>query len=186
MLGAAAGASAAPLADLLALGIGGPARIGTAAIALLLTIGTLNAFFAGAAKLGAALGRDGALPAWFARGSAAGEIPRRSLVVCSTLGLAALAGIGVLGLDLQVSVLATTGSFSLVYAVGTAAAVRLLPRGTWARRAAVVALLAVIVLLGLTGGYVVWALVVAGAALGYDAFARRRSQVVDALGRVSR
>ena len=52
-------------------------------VAVLLTIGAMNAYFAGAAKLGAALGRDGALPVWFARGSAAGEIPRRSLVVVS-------------------------------------------------------------------------------------------------------
>ena len=112
-----------------------------------------------------------ALPAWFARGSAVGEIPRRSLAVVSVLDLAVLAGLSLFELDLEVSVLATTGSFSLVYVVGTAAGVRLLPRGTWAHRAAVIALFAVLVLLGLTGVYVVWALAVAGAALAYDAYA---------------
>lgn len=172
VLGSAAGSSPAPLSDLLALGVGGPVRAITAVVAVLLTIGAMNAYFAGAAKLGAALGRDGGLPAWFARGSAAGEVPRRSLAVFSVLGLAALGAFGALGLDLQVSVLVTTGSFSLVYVVGTAAAVRLLPRGTWAHRAAAVALLAVTVLLMLTGVYVVWALAVAAAALVYDAYAR--------------
>jgi amino acid efflux transporter len=173
VLGSAAGSSAAPLSDLLALGIGGPVREITAVVAVLLTIGAMNAYFAGAARLGAALGRDGALPTWFARGSAAGEIPRRSLLVVGSLALAALAAYAALGLDIEVSVLVTTGSFSLVYVVGCAAAVRLLPHATWARRAAVVALVAVTGLLVLTGVYVVWALAVAAAALAYDAYANR-------------
>ena len=176
VLGAAAGSSPAPLSDLLAIGIGGPVRPITAVIAVLLTVGAMNAYFAGAAKLGAALGRDGALPAWFGRGSAAGEVPRRSLVVFSGLALVALAAFGALRLDLEVSVLITTGSFSLVYVAGTAAAIRLLPRGTWARRAAVVAFLAVTALLILTGAYVFWALGVAAAAVAYDAYARRRTR----------
>ena len=171
VLGSAAGTSAAPLSDLLALGIGGPVRAITAVVAVLLTIGAMNAYFAGAAKLGAALGRDGALPVWFARGSAAAEIPRRSLLVVSILALLSLAAFGVLELDLQVLVLVTTGAFSLVYAVGTASALRLLPRGTWAHRAALGALLAVVGLLVLTGVYVIWALALAAAALAYDAYA---------------
>ena len=173
VLGSAAGTSAAPLSDLLALGIGGPVRAITAVVAVLLTIGAMNAYFAGAAKLGAALGRDGALPVWFARGSAAGEIPRRSLLVVSVLALLSLAAFGALELDLQALVLVTTGAFSLVYAVGTASALRLLPRGTWAHRAALGALLAVVGLLVLTGMYVIWALALAAAALAYDAFANR-------------
>ena len=70
-------------------------------------------------------------------------------------------------------VLVTTGAFSLVYAVGTASALRLLPRGTWAHRAALGALLAVVGLLALTGIYVIWALALAAAALAYDAYANR-------------
>ncbi|HLL62716.1 MAG TPA: amino acid permease [Propionibacteriaceae bacterium] len=173
VLGSAAGSSAAPLSDLLALGIGGPVREITAVVAVLLTIGAMNAYFAGAAKLGAALGRDGALPTWFARGSAAGEIPRRSLLVVATLALVSLAAFGLLGLAIEALVLLTTGVFSLVYVVGTASAVRLLPRGTWARRAAVVALVAVLGLLALTGPYVVWALLLAAAGLGFDTYANR-------------
>ena len=173
VLGSAAGSSAAPLSDLLTLGVGGPVREITAVVAVLLTMGAMNAYFAGAAKLGAALGRDGALPAWFASGSAAGEIPRRSLLAFGGLALVALTAFGVLDLDVEVSVLVTTGSFSLVYVLGCAAAVRLLPRGTWAHRCAVVALVAVTGLLVLTGVYVVWALAVAAAALAYDAYANR-------------
>ena len=89
VLGSAAGSSAAPLADLLAIAFGGPARGVTTVVAVLLTVGAVNAYFAGGARLGAALGRDGALPAWFARGSTAGEVPRRSL------GFVTVAGHGV-------------------------------------------------------------------------------------------
>ncbi len=172
VLGPATGSSEAPLAELLAIGIGGPVRAITAVAALLLTVGTMNAFFAGAAKLGAALGRDGALPAWLARGSQAGDVPRRSLLVLSGLSAVALTIVATTGASTRVLVLLTTGSFVLVYVLGTAAAVRLLPRRTWARRAAVVALVSVVVLLIVTGAYVLWAVGIGVAALAYDRFRR--------------
>jgi amino acid efflux transporter len=49
VLGPAAGRSTAPLADLLARGLGGPARVLAAALAVLLTLGVMNAYLAGAA-----------------------------------------------------------------------------------------------------------------------------------------
>jgi amino acid efflux transporter len=64
VLGPRAGDTVAPLSDLMALAVGEGARPATAFVALLLTIGAMNAYFAGAAKLGSALGRDGALPHW--------------------------------------------------------------------------------------------------------------------------
>ena len=171
VLGPATGASEAPLAELLAIGVGGQVTWLTAGVAVLLTVGAMNAYFAGAAKLGAALGRDGALPAWFARGSRSGEVPRRSLAVVAGLALALVAA---LGIGATSSALLATGSFVLVYILGTAAAVRLLPRGTWAHRAALVALVCVSALLLTLGGYVVWTLAVAGAAVAYDGHRRRR------------
>jgi amino acid efflux transporter len=167
VLGPGAATTQAPLAELLAVGLGGPARIVTAAVAVLLTLGAMNAYFAGAARLGAALGRDGALPAWFARGSSAGEIPRRSLATVAALSGLALAIVAATGLSARAPVQLTTGSFVLVYVLSTAAAVRLLPRRSWSRRAAVVSLAAVSVLLVINGWYVLWALGVAAAALVY-------------------
>jgi amino acid efflux transporter len=168
VLGPTAGSTGAPLSELLAIGVGGRVKTITAIAALVMTIGAMNAYFAGAARLGAALGRDRALPAWFARGGSAGEVPRRSLAVIAALssvalGLTALAHVGP-----RPSVLLTTGSFVLVYIVGMAAAVRLLPPRTLARRAAVVALVSSVALLFMTGLYVLWTLVIAGAALWYE------------------
>jgi amino acid efflux transporter len=167
VLGPTAGTAEAPLAELLALGIGGTVQVLAAAAALLLTLGTMNAYFAGAAKLGAALGRDGALPAWLAQGSNAGEVPRRSLAVVSGLSGLALAVTTVADVGPQPLVLLTTGSFVTVYALGAAAALRLLPRGSLPHRCALFALAAVVLLLVMTGWYLLWPLIVTASALCY-------------------
>jgi amino acid efflux transporter len=176
VLGPATGSTEAPLAELLTIGVGGEVKVLTAVVAVLLTMGAMNAYFAGAAKLGSALGRDGALPAWFARGSSAGQVPRRSLAVVAGLSGLALAIVAVAGVGVRPSVLLTTGSFVLVYVLGTAAALRLLPRGSWPHRAAIIAFGAVVVLLFMTGVYVLWTLLIAAAALGYERRRRRNSQ----------
>jgi amino acid efflux transporter len=178
VLGPTAGSTEAPLAELLAIGVGGQVKVLTAIAALLLTFGAMNAYFAGGAKLGAALGRDGALPAWFARGSSAGEVPRRSLAVTSALSVGALAVVAVSGVGPRLSVLLTTGSFVLVYVLGTAAAVRLLPRRSWPHRAAIVALASAVVLMLTTGVYLLWTMWVALAALAYERHRRRPQPVL--------
>jgi amino acid efflux transporter len=175
VLGPAAGTTQAPLAALLSIGTGANARLIAAVAAILLTLGTMNAYFAAAAKTGAALGRDGALPVWLARGSAAGQVPRRSLMVLAGMSGLALIIVATTGASARQAALVTTGSFVVVYIAGTAAAVRLLPRGSWPRRAAMAALAAVIVLLLVTGVYALWAVVIVIAALLYQR--RRASQL---------
>jgi len=182
VLGPATGSTEAPLAELLAVGVGGEVRVLTAIVAVLLTLGTMNAYYSGAAKLGAALGRDGALPAWFARGSSAGEVPRRRFAVMSGLSGIVLAVEAIAGIGPRPSILLTTGCLVLVYVLGTAAAVRLLPRGSWSRRAATVALVSVAILLLMTGVYLLWTLVIALAALAYH----HRRQIPDRPGQPTR
>jgi amino acid efflux transporter len=63
------------------------------------------------------------------------------------------------------TMLLVTGAFSLVYVVGTAAAIRLLPRGTWVWRGAVVAFVATLGLLALTRQYLLPQVVVAVASM---------------------
>jgi amino acid efflux transporter len=159
VLGASAGDTEAPLAELLARAFGGPARGIAAIVALLLTFGVMNTYYAGAAKLGAALGRDAALPAWFAQGGQAGAIPRRSLGLTLALGAFGLVVVAATGVGTAPLVLATTGAFVAVYAVGVAAAIRLLPKGTAGWWTAVVAFATVMVLAVSTGPYLLWPLV---------------------------
>ncbi|SEG82399.1 amino acid exporter, AAE family [Thermomonospora echinospora] len=173
VLGPAAARTDAPLGELMATGLGGGARTLAAVAALLLTLGTMNAYYAGAAKLGAALGRDGALPAWLAQGSTAGEAPRRSLTAVSGLAFAALLAVVLADVGTRPLVLLTTGSFVTVYAVGVAAALRLLPRWSKPHLTALTALIGVILLLAMSGAYLIWPLLVTVGALLYHHLHRR-------------
>jgi len=175
VLGSGAANTQAPLALLLTFGFGGHIKVIAAVAALLLTAGTMNAYFAGAAKLGAALGRDGALPSWLAHGSEAGGVPRRSL-----LSLAGLTGVVLIATQLthlrvEPLVLMTTGAFVVVYILGTAAALRLLEAGSWGRRAALLALIFDILLLATTGLYLLWSVGIAVCAVIYLHLTRQRT-----------
>jgi len=174
VLGPAAGGSRAPLSDLLAVGIGGSVRVITAVLAVLLTIGAVNAYFAGGSRLGAALAREGALPAFIGRGSGAGDIPRRSLAVFVAQALGWLAVAQVFDLGLAPFMLLATGCFTVVYVMGTAAAVKLLPRFSLAWWTAMIAFVSVSVLLVVNGIHVLWAVGVAVASVVYQWRATRR------------
>ncbi len=139
----------APLSDLLVIGTGEVARPAMTVVAVLLTIATINTYFAGAAEMGASLARDGSLPAFLAVRSGPGAVPRRALGVVAVTALATTAVLAVLGRDTDATLLVTTATFSLVYVAGTAAAVRLL-RG-WGRATAVVSALASVGLVAVTG-----------------------------------
>lgn len=175
VLGPRAGDTVAPLSDLMALAVGEGARPATAFVALLLTIGAMNAYFAGAAKLGSALGRDGALPHWLAEGSRAGEVPRRSLLVVTVLAGLTLGFAAVTGLDFDVFMVLATGAFGVVYVLGTAAAVRLFPRG-WTRTGAIIGLVTAVALAASIGWALLWAAVVSAAAIAYQLLVPRRTR----------
>jgi amino acid efflux transporter len=110
--------------------------------------------------MGASLARDGSLPASLAVRSGPATVPRRALAVVATLALATTGVLAVLDRDTDTTLLFTTGTFSLVYLVGTAAAVRLL-RG-WGRVAALVAVVASAGLVVMTGWVVVLPAAVGG------------------------
>src|SRR5207302_1004206 len=79
-----------------------------AVVAVVVSLGTINAYLAAGSKLGAALGRDGGLPPWLARGSDAGGIPRRSLgVIAAMLALVLIVQLAT-RLDVNLMVRATT------------------------------------------------------------------------------
>ena len=107
-----------------------------------------------------------------AHGSMAGEVPRRSMAVVSLGGLTSLAVITVGDLSLNAPLLMTTGAFTLVYAVGTAAALRLLPRGSWVRRGAGVGFVATLALLALTGTHLLGPALIGAGALAWSAWHR--------------
>jgi amino acid efflux transporter len=174
VLGPAAGRSQAPLSDLMAIALGEQARVVTAVVAVLLTMGAMNAYYAGGSRLGAALARDGALPVWLAKGSGVGQVPRRSIALITVSSSLSLVIAAVLDLGMTPLMLLATGCFTLVYVLGTAAAVRLLPRGGRAWWVAVVAFTSVAVLLVVNGVHALWALGLVALSLAYRSVAARR------------
>ena len=72
--------SKVPLADLISVGFGRVGRDATAVLAVALTMGTMNVYLGGAAKLMASLAADGDLPRWLA-GDVHRSVPRRPLLL---------------------------------------------------------------------------------------------------------
>jgi amino acid efflux transporter len=118
-----------PLSLLLGKGIGDAAPVVTATLAGLLTLGAMNAYLAGASRLGAALARDGALPFWLAKGNRPGEVPRRSLGLLAVLSLCVSIWAISTRAELGVIMLAASACLIAVTVAGLVAGIRLLPRG---------------------------------------------------------
>jgi amino acid efflux transporter len=151
VLGAGGASSSVPLIDLVAVTLPGYGPTIVATIAAIVVVGVLNAYLPAFANLGASLGRDGDLPRWIAKGAAAGEVPRRALVVFGLQMVVYCAVFFGFHLDLQTFILIHTSSMVAVYAVGMVAAVRLLTRwsvGWWMAVISVVLAAGLLVLAG--------------------------------------
>ncbi len=161
--------SKVPLADLIAVGFGRAGRNATAVLAVALTMGTMNVYMGGSARLAAALAREGALPGWLG-GGVPRSVPRRPLFVLGVLGsgllFALAAGFGSTA-DL---IRATSACFIAVYVLALASAVRIL-RGR-IRVAAAVALSLVTVVAVFTSRFLLVPAAAAVVSLGFRRIAR--------------
>ncbi|MFF3499871.1 APC family permease [Streptomyces sp. NPDC003247] len=166
-LGERARSSDVPLMLLLERGVGTGARGLTAAAAICLSLGAVNTFIAGAARLGAALGRDGALPGLLAKGGGAGQVPRRSLTVQAVLTGALTLVAALLTVPLDPLMRVTSAFLAAVTAAGMAASLRLLPRRTPLWYAACAAVVFTLVVMAFSGWLLVLPLAVAGCAALY-------------------
>ena len=117
--------SKVPLADLIAVGFGMSGRDATAVLAVALTMGTMNVYIGGAAKLAASLAASGSLPAWLGRETHR-SIPRRPLLVVFVVGVLLLVALFAGHANADELVRATSACFIVVYVAATAAAVRIL------------------------------------------------------------
>ncbi len=144
--------SRVPLADLISVGFGRLGRDATTALAVALTMGTMNVYIAGAAKLCGSLAESGALPRWLGS-DAHRSVPRRPLAMIAAAGVtllaALIAGFGSVGYLVR----ATSALFIAVYVLAIVSAIRILDgRG---RLAAVSALTAVLALAVFSAGFLV-------------------------------
>jgi amino acid efflux transporter len=164
--------SRVPLADIVSVGFGHVGRDATAVLAVALTMGTMNVYYGGSAKLAASLAREGALPRWFA-GDSHRSVPRRPLAVIAVISVVLLAAL-VAGISsTEDLVRATSACFIAVYVLAIGSAIRIL--GGRIRVAAYLALILTVALGVFSAQYLaVPAVVVAGALL-----LRRRLRVAD-------
>jgi amino acid efflux transporter len=134
VLGDRAGASQVPLLDLVETTAPGVGSVLVAIVAAIVTVGVVNAYLPAFGKLGAALGRDGDLPRFFAKGAADGEVPRRALALTGVLIVVYFALMLWNDLDLTGFILIHTSNMVAIYAAGMLAATLLLRRwsvGWW-------------------------------------------------------
>jgi amino acid efflux transporter len=117
--------SKVPLADLIAVGFGRAGRDATAVLAVALTMGTMNVYLSGSAKLMASLAADGDLPRWLA-GDSERSVPRRPLALY-TVTTVLLLGLLVAGFsNTSDLVRATSACFIAVYLLAVLSAARIL------------------------------------------------------------
>ncbi len=151
VLGSGRPDSQVPLIDLVAVTVPGAGPLVVALIAAVVAVGVLNAYIPAFANLAASLGRDGHLPRFFAKGAEAGAVPRRALALWAVVALAYFTLMVATGLHLEPFILIHTSSMVAVYALGMAAAVRLLERfslGWWMAVVSVVLVAGLLVLAG--------------------------------------
>jgi amino acid efflux transporter len=160
--------SRVPLADLIAVGFGRAGRAATSVLAVALTMGTMNVYTAGSAKLAASLAQVGALPRWLG-GDAERSVPRRPLAVLAVT-TAILLGALVAGVTSAAALVrATSACFILVYVLALASAVRI---SSGALRAAAVVALGLICVVGVFSS---WYLLVPAVAALLSVGLRRRA-----------
>lgn len=163
--------SRVPLADLISVGFGRAGRDATAVLAVAMTMGTMNVYLAGSAKLASSLALEGALPR-FLGGDAHRSIPRRPLFVYAPLIVALIVGV-LAGIGTTTDLVrATSACFIAVYVLALASAVRILHGKI--RIAAAVSLLLSLALAVFSAGFIAVPVVVAVLALAVRRGLRRR------------
>ncbi len=147
-----------------------------AIIAAIVTLGVMNAYLPAFGKLGAALGRDGDLPRFFAKGAADGEVPRRALALTGVLVVVYFGLMLLNDLDLTGFILIHTSNMVAIYAVGMLAATLLLRRWSFGWWLAVVATVLTAGLLVLAWANLIVPLVLAAAAVAVTVVRRIRAR----------
>lgn len=170
------------VARLLGAAFGGGAEVAAVVLALVITLGTTNAFIAGTSRLGYALARDGAFPGWLARLDPLG-VPQAAV---AAVGLYAGAGLlisDLVGWGAETLLVVPNVLAIATYVVGCAAGVKLLAGA--GRAAAAIGCLLSLGLLAFAGAGLVLIPLVAAVAIAYRARRGRGPHIIKAMGKGS-
>ena len=169
----------APLAAMVGQSFGAAAELIVSGLAVFVALGAINAYVAGASRLGFALGRDAHLPAWFGALHPTHGTPHHSLAFL-LVGFLAWMGVAYAFHLNEADLLPiSTSSYIATYVLSMAAGVRLL-RGR-GRLGAVVGTVGCLSVLPFVGTVLAWVLGVTIACLAY-----RRLRPAGAAGSASK
>jgi amino acid efflux transporter len=163
--------SRVPLADLVSVGFGRVGRDVTAVLAVALTMGTMNVYMGGGAKLAAALADAGAVPRWL-KDVNDRTVPLRPLAAFAGVGIVLLAALAAGWINVTDLIRSTSSLFVGVYVLAISSAVRIL-RGR-ARVAAVAAVIMVTFIAFFSGWYIAVPAVVAALSLLQRTYSRSK------------
>lgn len=141
----------AALAGMVAKGWGDWAGTITAILGFLVCYGTIHTYVAGFSRLVYAQARQGDFPAFFARLHPRFQTPHYVLAVLAPVFATVLALNHWLRFDLNVLMQWPSAIFIALYIIGMSAALKLLPKGGWARGYAMVALVMCLGVYAFTG-----------------------------------
>jgi amino acid efflux transporter len=159
------------LAHVIANAFGGNTHVLTAGVAVLITLGTTNAYAAATSRLGYALGRDHAFPRWMGQLTAR-SLPRNALIALGTLTMVGMLFCYCSHWEAEQLFIIPNSLGLATYLIGTAAGVRLMTG--WKRMMAAVALLLCGAIFPFAGASILLPVGLAILAYGYQRMTRKR------------
>jgi amino acid efflux transporter len=121
------GGSVAPFAAIFSNLFGKYGAVATSLIAVFIIFGTINVYTAGMSRVIYAAARDGCFPATLTHINKKNSVPDRSLIMLSGSSFIMLSVYYFLKVDLQTALLIPSGAAIIIYIMGSASGIRLLP-----------------------------------------------------------
>lgn len=167
------GGSVAPFAAIFSNVFGSYGAVATSLIAVFIIFGTVNVYTAGMSRVIFAAARDGCFPKTLTHINEKNSVPDRSLIMLSGSSVIMLLIYYFLNVDLQTALLIPSGAAIIIYILGSAAGVRLLP-GKKGKTLAWVSLVFSAAILPFVGKLAIAGIAVALAGLLYSWLLRRK------------
>lgn len=171
------GSSVAPFAAIFSNVFGSYGAIATSLIAVFIIFGTVNVYTAGMSRVIYAAAKDGCFPKTLTHINEKNSVPDRSLIMLSGCSIIMLLVYYFLNVDLQTALLIPSGAAIIIYILGSAAGVRLLP-GKKGKTLAWISLVFSAVILPFVGKLAAAGIIIGLAGLLYSWVFRRKKEKV--------
>jgi amino acid efflux transporter len=170
------GGSVAPFAAIFSNVFGSYGAVATSLIAIFIIFGTVNVYTAGMSRVIFAAAKDGCFPKTLTHINEKNSVPDRSLIMLSGSSIIMVVVYYFLDVDLQTALLIPSGAAIIIYIVGSASGVRLLP-GKKGKALAWISLVFSAAILPFVGKLAIAGIVVGLAGLVYSRVFRRKTQL---------